>query len=433
MDLKRFIIVHKTNNTLDSVVDGFEKSSFVEPNSDIFSLVKSILNNLITDEENDKQRIYTQLQSGGLAGPKSKATKKETSKKQSYCTEFNQMISNILGLIGSEFSKYLFIYMGIKHLITKEIEIISTAQDYETILKHVIYIKNFMNLGDYEDYTNLDSNSESPIELNPSFYNRYNISMTRDSLNERQNYLDMEVKLNQKNLFFNQLIKNIRLLIKSENVLSFESDRAEWTTMLHDMVKNVTLHTYTINNIDDLCINLSDKNIGYDKSFIKMFEILYKESFADIPYELWDSYKPHIIFIENELKLDIKSSKYLASFNNYFHKIYEETLKSVSEVFDRKDILQVKITDVMYELLSDITFNLFINISKKIANNQITQAYFGKSTRIQFIQMFQAISECCPRLSSFSKSQRMMLHYILLGHKLLVESVQNLNMYESKA
>lgn len=432
MDLKHFITVHKTNDTLDSIVDGFEKSSFVEPNSDISSLVKSILNNLITSEESDKQRIYTQLQSGGLAGPKSKTTKKETSKKQSYCTEFNQMISNILGLLGSEFSKYLFIYMGIKHLIAKEIELISNAQDYDTILRHVIYIKNFMNLGDYEDYTNLDSNNESPIDIDASFYDRCNVRMVRDSLYERQNYLEMEVKLNQKNLFFNQLIKNIRLLIKSENVLSFESDRAEWTAMLHDMLKNTTLRTYVINNIDDLCMNLSNKNLGYDKSFIKMFEILYKESFADIPFELWDSYKPHIIFIENELKLDIKSSKYLASFNSYFHKIYEETLKSVSEVFDRKDILQVKITNAMYELLSDITFNLFVNISKKIANNQITQAYFGKSTRIQFIQMFQAVNECCPRLSSFSRSQRMMLHYILLSHKVLVESVQNLNMYSSK-
>ena len=427
MDLKQFITIHKSNNTLDSILDGFEKSSFVEPNSDISSLVKSILNSLITDEESDKQRIYTQLQSGGLAGPKSKSSKKETSKKQSYCTEFNQMISNILGLLGSEFAKYLFIYMGIKHLILKEIELISNAQDYETILKRVIYIKNFMNLGDYEDYSNRDS----PIEINASFYDRYDMSAFKDSLYERQNYLEMEVKLNQKNLFFSQLIKNIRLLIKSENVLSFENDRAEWTAMLNNMVENLILRTYEINNVDDLCMNLSDKNLGYDKSFIKMFEILYKESFADIPFELWESYKPHIMFIENELKLDIKSAKYLTAFNSYFHKIYEETLKSVSEVFDRKDILQVKITDATYALLSDITFNLFVNISKKIANNQITQAYFGKSTRIQFIQMFQAVSECCPRLSSFSKSQRMMLHYVLLSHKVLLESVQNLSLHES--
>ena len=61
MDLKQFILNHKRNGTLDAIIDGFEKSSFVEPNSDTSVLVKTILNVLISNEDGDKQKIYNQL------------------------------------------------------------------------------------------------------------------------------------------------------------------------------------------------------------------------------------------------------------------------------------------------------------------------------------------------------------------------------------
>lgn len=430
MDLKQFIQTHKDNGTLDAIIDGFEKSSFVEPNSDTTVLIKSILSALISDEDGDKQKIYNQLQSGGLANTKSGKT--EISKKQSFCTEFNQMVINILGLLGSEFSKYLFVLMGAKHMIAQEINSIAEAQDYNSILKHVINIKNFMSLGDIDDYSNAEelssryestSNLESPIDIDDEFYEEFYLEQES---NENQNYLEIEVKSNKKNNMFNQLISEIKQLIKSENVLSFEDDRQEWCQMLEEMLSHLILRTYYINTIDDLCLNLTGINVCYDKSFIKMFEILYKESFADIPHELWSTYKPHISYIEKELKLDIKCSKYLTNFNKYFHKVYDETLKSVVEKIPQEDILKVNITDKMYELLSDITFNLYVNISKKISCNQLTYAYFGKSTRIQFIQMFQALMDCSPRLYVFTKSQRMTLHYILLSKKVINESIKML-------
>ena len=335
------------------------------------------------------------------------------------------MIINILGLLGSEFSKYLIVLFGAKQMIKREIQSISEAQNYETILKHVINIKNFINLGDFDDYAKLDETFEPPIDIREEFYDKY-CQPIASSSNEEQNYYQLEVKTNRKLLVFNQLINEIKQLIKSENVLSFEDDRDEWCAMLNELLDNMILKTYYVNNIDELCLSLGPWNICYDKSFLKMFEILYKESFADIPYELWSSYKPHIRYIENELKLDIKCSKYLTSFNKYYHKIYDETLKSVCEKLNTAngDILNISITDEMYELLSDVTFNLFVNISKKIANNQLTYAYFGKSTRIQFIQMFQALMDCSPRLYLFTESQRMVLHYILLSKKVIKESIQ---------
>lgn len=431
MDLKQFILNHKYNDTLDAIIDGFEKSSFVEPNSDTASLVKSILNSLIISEEGDKQKIYNQLQSGGLAN--TKAGKSETSKKQSFCTEFNQMIVNILGLLGSEFSKYLFVLMGARCMITQEVKEISKSQDYNNILKHVINIRNFINLGRCDDFLQRDElnqmveqNFEPPIVIDEDFFEEYDVFGPLPS-EETQNYLEIEINSDSTNTFFNKFVSEIKRLIKSENVLSFEENRQDWTAMLDNMVECLTLNTYHINNVDDLCLNLGEINVCYDKSFIKMFEILYKESFADIPHELWSSYKPHVKYVENELRLDIKCGKFLTNFNKYFHKVYDETLKSVMEVLSPTEILKVEVSDDTYELLSDITFNLYVNISKKIASNQLTYAYFGKSTRIQFIQMFQAIMDCSPRLYSFSQSQRMTIHYILLSKKVMNDSIAIVN------
>ena len=230
---------------------------------------------------------------------------------------------------------------------------------------------------------------------------------------------------NKKNDFFEQIILEIKQLIKSENVLSFEDDRNEWYNMFTEMLSHLIFNTYYINSIDDLCLNLTGVNVCYDKSFIKMFEILYKESFADIPHELWSKYKPHISYIDKELKLDIKCNKYINSFNKYFHKIYDETYKHTAEKLYQNEILKVHVSDEVYELLSDIVFNLYVNIAKKIACNQLTYAYFGKSTRIQFIQMFQALMDCSPRLYVFTKSQRMVLHYILLSKKVINDSIKN--------
>ena len=263
--------------------------------------------------------------------------------------------------------------------------------------------------------------SEDRKRKTKEFYNKF---YPEQDDNYNPNYLEIEVKSNKKNNIFNQLITEIKKLIKSENVLSFENDRQEWCEMLEEMMSHLIMTSYTINTIDELCLNLTGIDICYDKSFIKMFEILYKESFADIPYELWPTYKPHIQYIEKELKLDIKCNKYLNNFNKYFHKIHDETLKSVVEKIPQEDILKINITDKMYEQLSDIVFNLYINISKKIACNQLTYAYFGKSTRIQFIQLFQALMDCSPRLYVFSKSQRMILHYVLLSKKVINESIK---------
>lgn len=414
MDLKQFIQIHEKNGTIDYISGGFQKSQYIENNNDTSNLIKLILNKLISD--NDKQKIYNQLQSGGLANHITQ-NKNEVSKKQSFCTEFNLMISNIIGLLGFEFSKYLFVLFGAKHFIHKLVEELKDLNSYEDIDTVVKYIRNLISLG--------SENTENPLPIKiDEGFNLDDYINLDESSEQTIDYYSADNKPTTEELLFNWMLKDIKSHIKSENIVTFEEDKIKWYDILCDMIDHLELGTYIINNVNDLIINLGRFNICYDKSFIKMFEILYMESLADIPYEFWSSYKPHVIYIEKELKLDVKCSKYTTNFNKYFHKIYDDTLKSSIDALGTNNVLKINVTDSMYELLSDITLNLFLNISRKISNNQLIYAYFGKSTRIQFIQVFQALMDCAPRLHIFSPSQRAIMHYILLGDKVLSDSIK---------
>ena len=421
MDLRQFILYHKSNNSLETIVDGFEKSTFVESQSDISALVKLMISAFAADDSS-KSKAYNQLQSGGIAG--TKPNKTESSKKQSFCTEFNQMILNILGLLGFEFSKYLFFLFGIKHILIREIDIIANAKTYNDILTHMIYISNIFTLGDISSsLTGVDENTiqESPLDISDEFFINYcDESEFTHSIN--QHYTDIQVQ-NRKTKLFDKLINEVKSAVHRENILSFEDDKQNWVELLKLILQNLIINNYRINTVDDLVLNLGPYNVCYDKSFIKMFDILYDESFAQIP-ELGVKFKPHIKTIESELKLDVKTTKYLLSFNKYFHKIFDETLKSTIDIMDTSDILKVIVSDQMYERLSDLTLNLFVQISRKIATSQMTDIYFGKSTRIQFKQVYQAVLDCAPRNSIFTKTQRATIHLIALSRKVINESIK---------
>ena len=288
----------------------------------------------------------------------------------------------------------------------------------------MIYISNIFTLGDISSsLTGVDENTiqESPLDISDEFFINYcDESEFTHSIN--QHYTDIQVQ-NRKTKLFDKLINEVKSAVHRENILSFEDDKQNWVELLKLILQNLIINNYRINTVDDLVLNLGPYNVCYDKSFIKMFDILYDESFAQIP-ELGVKFKPHIKTIESELKLDVKTTKYLLSFNKYFHKIFDETLKSTIDIMDTSDILKVIVSDQMYERLSDLTLNLFVQISRKIATSQMTDIYFGKSTRIQFKQVYQAVLDCAPRNSIFTKTQRATIHLIALSRKVINESIK---------
>ena len=423
MDLKKFIKYHEANKSLDSIVDGFEKSSFVDSTNEIPILVKQILSSPKLMGDLEKQKLYNQLQSGGIAT--TKAEKAETQKKQSFCTEFNQMMLNILGLIGFDFAKYLYFLFGMRQILIREIDYIKEARTYEDILTHLVYIRNIFSLG--------EANNEAPFDIAEEFYTSYydeeeynqlfNNSCYDNSKSNNQIYIDLEVK-NKKNIMFDNLIKTVKRLVKVENVLSFDEDKHEWIDMLNCIVDNLIVREYTIDCVDDLVLNLGPYNVGYDKSFIKMFDVLYDESFVQIPPEFRNNMYPHHLFIERELHLDVKLNKFVNGFNKYFHKTFDETLKSVMESLQPDEIVKLNITEEFYDRLSNMTLNLYVQICKKIANNQQVYTFVGRSTRIQFSQVLSALMDCAPRNTLFTKTQFATIYYILLSRKVMHESVK---------
>ena len=425
MDLREFILYHKQHNSIDTFVDGFERSSFVDATNEIPNLIKQILASpkLIGDLE--KQKLYNQLQSGGVASTKTE--KAETQKKQSFCTEFNQMILNILGLLGFDFSKYLFFLFGLRTILKREIEYIRQSKTYEEILTHLTYINNIFSLGESKNTINTE---ESPLDIDDTFYTSYfddeeyeQLFNQQPSGNNSKLYIDLEVK-SKKTILFDYLINEVKKLVKVENILSFEEDKKEWMELLDLMFEHLIIRSYTINTIDELILNLGRYNVCYDKSFIKMFDVLYEESFVQIPVEHRTHIFPHVVFIESELGLDVKCSKYITGFNKYYHKIFDETLKSVMEVLSIDEILKLDISDEFYDRLSNITLNLFVQICKKIANNQQVYTFVGRSTRIQFSQVLSAVMDCAPRNTVFTRAQFATIYFILLSRKVLHESVK---------
>lgn len=427
MDLKKFILYHKANNSLDSIVDGFERSTFVDSSNEIPNLIKQILSSPKLMGDLEKQKLFNQLQSGGVASNKS--DKLETQKKQSFCTEFNQMILNILGLLGFDFSKYLYFLFGMRRILEREISYIANSHTYEEILNHMIYIRNIFSLG--EVATKLPT-TEAPIDIASDFYSSYfddeeykkifKTSMNSDD-EISESYSTLTLK-DRKSQLFDYIINNIKQLVKIENILSFEDDKHEWLDMLNAIMEKLVIRSYDINTIDDLILNLGPYNICYDKSFIKMFDVLYDESFVQIPPEFRSSYLPHILFIEKELGLDAKCSKYISGFNKYFHKTFDETLKSVMETMTADEVLKLNISEEFYERLSNLTLNLYVQLCKKIANNQQVYTYVGRSTRIQFSQVLSAMMDCAPRNTLFTRSQFATIYYILLSRKVMHESVK---------
>lgn len=422
MNLVEFITIHQEAGTIEYIRQGYQRSQFISPMPELAQLMKVILSKLLKDS--DRQKIYNQLQSGGLPTNISAQSKTDTGKRQSFCAEFSIMINNIVGLLGFELSKYLMLLFGIKHFMNKILKEINTCTTYEDIGTYINYLRNIFLLG-----TN-NTTTSNPIGLNTDFDMTKYSSILNGSIPIKGgvNYFNMNVNITPGEAIFTWMLKYIDSHIKNENVISFNEDRSMFYGIIADMIDHLQLNTYVVTDVNELIINLGRFNVCYDKSFIKMFELLYQEGFSDIPPELRRNYKPHVVYVENDLDHEIKCDKHLIALNKYFRDIYDNTLKCVMETMGN-EYLTIDVSDDVYDMLANITLNLFVCMCRKIYNNQLIYGFFGKSTRIQFIQVFQAFMDCVPRYYTLSKSQRTVVHYILLSDKIISESIDSVNRF----
>lgn len=455
MNIQSFIKTHKEQKTIDSISGGFQKSQFCESIPIISDLVKTIMNTIISNYDNEnllhgsiklhsanskRSKLINTLPidketSKSKDSSNQKESKKLTIKKQSFCTEFNQMMTNILGLLGFEFSKYLYALFGIKIYIHKFIEAIKQTNNYEEINDILQKLYNMMTLENDSCILNdpLISNEKNKIDPNSK---QYVITLDETYFNKTQqkwkddvdeiDYFHYDIEDKNITSIIKQIIKNVSEHIKIGDIKDFEEDRTVIYNKLIEIYNHLKFGTYYVNDVDDLVINLGDYNVCYDKSFLKLYDLLYRESFVDVPPELWHMYRPTQRYIDEEIKSMIKSSKYIARIEMFYKNRYDAVVKSLTEdvqlskeefKLDLEDMMNVEITNEMYDRLANLTLNLYVCIAKKIAYNQIVYSYFGKSTRIQLMQVFLALMNCVSQLSDYSSSQICTLHYVLLTDK----------------
>jgi len=420
MDIKEFFDIHTEKNTLNSVLEGVSQSCYAETDVEIHEFVKILLNKLL--ESNEKIK-YNYLQSGGLSTTFSK--QKDVDKKQSYCTDFNAMLNNIIALLGYEFSKYLIYLSTLKHLLEKIIKMFDNAISYDELLFLVSCIENLYKLGE-------NSQEGETLKVSSDFpYKKY-IYSTMNRLRHTST-LSYDTKIEDSSLkdeMFNQKKDKLNIDIKSGSVINFEKDKRELSKMFQQLLEYTDYQPYVVSSIDKLCINLGNFNVGYDGSFLKLFDMLYRENYSDVPRDflepvIYSKVLPHIDYIK---EMEIGScDPYLEALRLYYKKTYSDIYKMLNTLEDDIEINEVDVTAGMYEYLAHVTLNLFIQLTKILANNQMIQIYFGKSTRIQFTQILISIYGCLPKLQTFTESQKNVLHYFMLSKKTLYDSLNIIN------
>lgn len=398
MDLRKFIEVNISEGYINSILGGAESSMFHPMNIDVSNLIKRLLD--LSDA--DKQQIYSQLQSGGIS--ETQLTTGIIKKKLSFCTDFSVIINNILTLLGYDFAKHLIALLTLNIRLECLVANIREAKSYEQCKEYIQYVRNILSL--------------NMLTISDGFdLSKY--------ANPDTTYLSEKVPTS-KTSFIDEVLREVDRLIVLKNKALINKDRTLWANILADLIAHTTVNDYVVKTVDDLCIYLGNFDVGYAGSFLRQFGMLYRENYADIPPEiLSDEYiannHPHLDFLAS---IDFDNYQtYLIGFNKYYKNVYKICVNDVCEVeLKDKTYMSIKIQDELYDQLSHITLNLFIKIAKNIASAQSIQSYFGKSNRVQFIQIISALIGCQPRAEEFSESQREAIHYFLLTSRLLNDS-----------
>lgn len=398
MDLRNFIEVNMEEGYIGSVLGGAESSMFHPMSVDASALIKKLLD--ISDADK-LQIIYSQLQSGGIS--ETQLNMGFIRKKLSFCTDFSTIINNILTMLGYDFAKHLIALNTLNLRLESLVNEIRNAKSYEQCKCLIHYVYNILSLDIFE----------ITDEFDVTIYETPDISYTKNIPTSKISFLEI-------------VLENIDKLITMKNKALINKDRTNWANMLSDLIRHMKINEYIVDSIDDLCIILGDYDVGYKGSFLRQFNTLYNENYADVPPTiLTDEYienkKPHI---EMLLSVDFENYRnYLHGFNKYFRNVYKLCYTNVCEKeLQGKEFVKVNITDKFYEKTSHVVLNLFIRIAKNITSAQSIQSYFGKSNRVQFIQIISALIGCQPRTDEFTDSQREAIHYFLLTSRLLNDS-----------
>ena len=402
--------VFETNDIDRKVLlsQGFQNSEFYNNNISLDTLFKDVINLFI---ENDKCLMFNKQidykinpQNGLIKQSTTKTTKKTTEKNITYGSDLKIVLNNLVGLIGYEFSTSVLLLSLYPTIIRHFIEDIKTVDNY----KQMLGIVNTIN-------------------------NAYNIcNLTQTNNNNEMFYFN-----NDPNQYITELLTKIQLRISNNNNVSLENDKEECYQTLLSHFENTVFDTLYIKSIDNLCVEFGKYKPCYDNYFMKMWELLLKETYADM-YEFDNIYPRFITDINNDLETielpfitlltryaqrDVNNyniinniNKQIVYLKQYFKNINKKTIMSIDS---NNYHINVCVQDVLYEHLAVVFINMLIIFAKNIVVLHDYTNNLGKSVKIQFIELFNGMKLTTPTLLTYSESQLMCLHYVLLTKQTL--------------
>lgn len=397
--------------TLSNACVTFDKSEFIPTNDDAYELVKAILTILMG---RNAPKVHTMMLSGAIGT--AKRTDVETrEKKQSFCSEFKQMIKSLVGIIGFEFSSFLMIHFGTIVMAKRVLNDMKTCKSYKDLSLHVQIMYHLFKSVPKSNYKFIAGSSIHPsAETNSSKQSRaINFMIDNEEISE----------------FFENISNALEEHIKSKNITKFDINKDLILNEISQMIDDIQSGSKVIENINDLGMNLGKYSIAYEGSFIKLFETLYRAMYAaspkfnDLSLFYLNEYKLHEQYVDDYLKVpDRNSESYIRSFENYFTNIYKTTLSTCLGSEFAPDIrkMTVSIGFGIYTSLAKIVFSLLIAVAKSITMDCCLSQMNGKTSRVQFQQVFHTICTLpMGIMESFTESQLVCLHYILSTDKVI--------------
>ena len=402
-------------NDLDKrilLTQGFQNSEFYNNNISLDSLFKDIIQLFIDNDKCvmfNKDSKYKINPQNGLIKSINKTNNKKTSEKNiTYGSDLKIVLNNLVGLLGYEFSTSILLLSLYPTIIQQLIEEIKTTSSYKQLQSVINTIDNAYKLcGIYNQQVN---NTDDNI-----FY-----------YNQEEN-----------NGCINEILAKIRLRISNNNNISFEDDKQEIYDKLINMFNNTSFDSVCVRSIDNLCIEFGKYKPCYDNYFMKMWELLFKETYADV-YEYENIYPKFTTNINNDLEtIEIpfitllnkyaqynvnnyniinNINKQIVYLKQYFKNITKKTLMSID---DNNKHLNVCVQDVLYEHLSIVFINMLIVYAKNIVILHDYTNNIGKTVKLQFMELFNSFKLTTPTLLTYSESQLTCLHYIMLTKQTL--------------
>lgn len=372
MNCKKFLEYFSKNNKLHVVSNGFQYSCFNPENIKIFDIIRTIIDSY---EYQDLK-----CQQNGIPTDK----KMKEKQKKSYCTNFDVIINNLLGIYGFEITKYILFRINNKQIFNKLIELIT---------------ENANNFNTLENY--LDKFISFYSKLNITIINQYKFNEEYSQTLFGQKYKDTSIQ---------EIFSNMRKDIHKENnnITLLIEIKSAILEVLNLLVKYFCTNQLIINTLDDLIIDIEiDADICYEGSFLKIINKLYQEGSCNdqilIQYNLKQKVQPIIHLMEQ-----------------WIHNLIEK----ISNLYPQ---IKFKINDGLITYISNIILDWFILFGINIATILNINKNFEKVSRIHFKTIYNAIIISVPKYTVYTDSQLTLIHYALLTRQNIQKALKIIN------